>query len=200
MYCLGRKSSVKFWTLTTLESENCDPKRLTSRQQLAYIALRASKGLSSSEIGTQAKENEKPIVSNPKQKPSTKNNVKDKPIIDQKASEDKDNFQEILEKKEEDNIVDRKVEDYSQENVVPELSMMKDLNEIADKSLEEEAEEADHLEVIPEVLSKVEEDPEAELGFLSHDVADFIRSTNDVQRLRSDILESERRNRLTSGY
>jgi hypothetical protein len=168
---------------------------LTSRQQLAYIALRASKGLSS-EIGKQAKENEKSIVSNQKQKQqSTKFNIKDKPIVEQKSSEDKKDLQEILAKKEEGMTVDTKVEDY-QENIVPESSMMRDLNEIAGSS----PEEADHLEVVPEVLSKIEDDPESELGFLSHDVADFIRSTNDVQRLRSDILESERRNRLTSGY
>lgn len=36
--------SVKFWTLITIDSENCDPRRLTPRQQLAYIARRAQSG------------------------------------------------------------------------------------------------------------------------------------------------------------
>lgn len=47
LYCdalfrIGAAKSVKFWTLITIDSENCDPKRLTSRQQLAYIAKRAA--------------------------------------------------------------------------------------------------------------------------------------------------------------
>ena len=190
--CLGRKSSVKFWTLTTLESENCDPKRLTSRQQLAYIALRASKGLGSEISNNQTKGNEKPVDAalNQRQTDPIKEILKTQSVLDQKvyAAGTESSHISIA------NEVIPKVDD---QRILPESLMLNDLNEIADKSVDE----VDPAEAIVEILDKNQtNDPEAELQFLSHDVADFIRSTNDIQRLRSDILESERRNRLTSGY
>lgn len=169
-----------------MDSENCDPKRLTSRQQLAYIALKASKGLGS-EIGNQIIKCEATNETHGLPEDSLQC------LTDDSLTESKEN---IFKNSNEQRTVEKIIK--VTESICasfPESVMMNDLNEIAERPM------VCREELVPEESpEKDSEALESELHFLSHDVADFIRSTNDVQRLRSDILESERRNRLTSGY
>jgi hypothetical protein len=154
-----------------------------------------------SEIENQIKEADKQVnVDSPSIKRLqvlTKVNVKAKSTAQadqEEEDDDKNDLAKILSLNEDNGAL---LNTDDQHNVLPESLMMNDLNEIADKSVDEiDQEEAMHEN--PD--SNHKDDPESELQFLSHDVADFIRSTNDIQRLRSDIMENERRNRLTSGY
>lgn len=178
---IGKKPSVKFWTLTTLESENCNPNRLTPRQQLAYIALKASKGVPVDQIIR----NDADLNVN--------NEVKEEKRVATKCS----NVATAIEKDEElpsdDQIIKELCElaaDIDQENSVDSCLSEKELLHMA-----EGLETGNNSHMRPNLSSDL---PVGELPFLTSDIAGFVKSTMDIQRLRSDILENERLARLTS--
>lgn len=141
--------------MITIDSDKCDPKRLTPRQQLAYIA---KKTLGSSQLLSDFRSDMRSLHS-------------ERPIEERLFTEG----------------ADEPPMTFTQELI------NRDLREIAadEGSLNSCIDNASEL-VDLDGTAQVDEAAE-ELPYLPSDIAEFMRSTADLQRIRSDILTKDQR-------
>lgn len=182
---MGAKN-VKFWTLITIDSDKCDPKRLTPRQQLAYIArrsggiqstsqllsdFRVAEDVERGELGGLGVEGAGLVV-------EEEGLVEDLAAIAAEDVEpsvaDVDELIEMAEAEEEENPHEQEI--------------FEDAYEISTSQIPPECTEEANIDRADSTADK--------LGYLSPDIAAFFSATAAIQHRRLAILTAERTTRL----
>jgi len=179
------------WTLITIDSENCDPKRLTPRQQLAYIAKRAGNNQTSQTSGSQ-------LMSDFRPSPAHRRHVlSDSHLLHSENDEDGDEGMDSGGELMNEDLREIAGCEQEEESLRLRLTQPTDEKELlcmaeagADLNTREEEEVCGGMEPPTDsVPSTLPADPQS---YLAPHIAAFLAATSAIQQRRYEIFQSER--------